>query len=94
MFCEGCRYTKGGVMLMDLLPHKALQLDIFTDQARVNRQDTLMKIMDTVNHGTARNTLRFAATGTRYAWATRREQCSPAYTTQWKDLPIVGMDRN
>jgi hypothetical protein len=34
-------------------------------------------------------TLRDAAGGITRAWSTRFHRRSPAYTTQWSDLPLV-----
>ena len=49
----------------------------------------LMAVMDSVNRRAGRGTLQLASAGTRNAWAMKRERMTPAYTTQWKELPVA-----
>ena len=49
--------------------------------------EILPKVMDNINFSMKAETVRFAASGTARSWKMRRELCSKAYTTSWKDLP-------
>lgn len=86
---DGYRYAKAGVILSDLQPFEHLQADLFADQQQTLRQQRLMQAMDTINDS-GKGRVFLAGQGLRNAgWAMRQEFLSPAYTTRWKDLPVV-----
>jgi DNA polymerase V len=89
MYRPGFHYQKCGVMLMDLSPTAYHRRDLFDarDQAR---QARLMHALDRLNadHG-ARTVHVGSFGGSRPAWAMRQQCCSPRYTTQWQELPVV-----
>ena len=72
-------------MLLDLCRAGAVQGDLFhaPDDARAQAR---MRAMDALNARVGRDTVVYAATGTRKAWAMRREFTSPRYSTQWEEL--------
>jgi DNA polymerase V len=45
-----------------------------------------MRAVDTLNRRFGRDTVTFAATGTRRAWKPRSTFRSPRYTTRWDEL--------
>jgi DNA polymerase V len=86
IFEPGRHYIKAGVQLFDLVPDQLLQGNLFEEGSGI-RQAPLMKVMDNINFSMKAETVRFAASGTARSWKMRRELCSKAYTTSWKDLP-------
>jgi DNA polymerase V len=57
------------------------------DQAR---QARLMRALDRLNADYGARTVHFGSFGgSRPAWAMRQQFCSPRYTTNWKELPVV-----
>jgi DNA polymerase V len=88
LFREGYRYKKAGVMLTALVPASQIQGDLFDHQDR-ERSHRLMRVLDRLNDHMGAGTLRYAAEGLTQRWRARFEQRSPAYTTNWRDLPVA-----
>lgn len=89
LWVNGYRYAKAGVMLADFYDPGVYQPGLFDEHLVIKESDQkLMQLMDTVNskHG---KTLWFASQGTKQEWGMKREMLSPAYTTNWQDLPVV-----
>lgn len=53
------------------------------------RSAALMHTMDRINARWGRGTLKPLATGLQQDWRMRRERLSPAWTTNWNELPVV-----
>jgi DNA polymerase V len=88
LYRPGYVYQKVGVMLLDLRPENAGQGELFAPpESTANRE--LMAALDTINHRWGRDTLRYAATGLARPWWLRQAKKSPAYTTDWGQLPVV-----
>ncbi len=86
----GFHYNKAGVMLLDLAPRRQVQRSLFTmtSDRDTERGQRLLKAVDAINRSGAGRVF-FAAEGLQRGWAMRRSCCSPAYTTRWRELPIV-----
>lgn len=65
--------------------------DFFADAARDDRRDRLMGARDAVNRRYGKDTLSPGVAGMRAprAWAMRRGNKSPSYTTSWAELPVA-----
>lgn len=85
---DGYRYKKAGVLLTALVPADEVQTGLFDqeDRTKVRR---LSATLDRLNAKLGADTLRFGATGQRQGWRTKFAHRSPAYTTNWRDLPLV-----
>ncbi len=88
LYWAGLRYKKAGVMLLNLSPAQQRQLDLL-HPGDDERSRLRMQVVDRVNAKLGKDTLRFAREGLHQPWQMRQEKRSPAYTTQWKDLPWV-----
>ena len=91
IFKPGIDYKKAGVLVDGLLPKTTHQADLFqttSEQERLHA-DTLMNTIEHINQRFGKSTMRLAAEGYARPWAMRQELKSPAYTTQWSDLPVV-----
>jgi DNA polymerase V len=89
LYRPGFHYQKCGVMLLDLSPATQVQADLF-DPRDWARQERLVRALDTLNADYGARTVRVGNHGgKRPAWAMRQAFCSPRYTTNWRELPIV-----
>ncbi len=88
IYRDGYRYKKAGVMLTGLVPVGQTQADLFDSHDR-RKAMRLMAALDSINDRWGAGTLQYAASGITNAWKTQFHRRSPAYTTQWSELPIV-----
>ncbi|MCK5526437.1 MAG: Y-family DNA polymerase [Candidatus Latescibacteria bacterium] len=90
IYREGFRYKKAGVMMHDLVPENRIQSDLF-DRVDRTRSGKLMRTLDDINAAMGPGTVKYAAAGVdpNPRWRTVAENRSPAYTTNWGQLPEV-----
>lgn len=89
IYRAGHRYKKAGIMLLALSPADRRQGGLF-DPGDGERSRTLMAALDVVNARMGWGTLRFGTEGFRQPWVMRQGNRSPAYTTRWGEVPVVG----
>lgn len=96
IYCQGFKYAKAGVMLLDLQPDSIIQgeLDLGGDDSLEDIADKarLMSALDAINKRYGRGTMKMASAGLdgdRRLWSMRQERRTPAYTTNWADIPIA-----
>ena len=90
IYKPGHRYLKAGVGLLDVCDRSFNQYDLF-HQGQSNRSDKVMRVLDNTNLKHGRNALFIGSEGVVQKWAMRQQYKSPAYTTQWSDIPVVRM---
>ncbi|MGB9701647.1 MAG: Y-family DNA polymerase [Candidatus Kapaibacteriota bacterium] len=90
IFRDGFYYQKVGVLLMDFVPTKNLQISLFDPPSRIN-QIIATELMDKMNKKYGSETLVYAAVGVKdkRRWAMKREKLSSHFTTQINNLPIA-----
>ena len=88
IYRPGFAYQKVGVVLLDLVGSGFELPGLFCSPRRDN--DALMAALDRINGRWGRDTLHSAATGFLRPWKNRQAMKSPAYTTSWAELPVVG----
>jgi len=90
MYRPGYDYAKAGVMLSDLVNGAAIQADFFASPSpdQDDRAARLMSVMDEINRR-SRTKVCSARQAGPAAYAMRKEHLSPAYTTDWRQLPKV-----
>lgn len=90
IYQEGYRYKKAGIMLSGLVEEKNRQLT-FKDLQDLDRDRRagLMQVVDRINNFYGRDTLHFASSGTTRSWDMKRRNISRAYTSRWKEIPVV-----
>ena len=89
IYREGYAYHKVGVMLTEISrPGLETQLDLFNPSSLINqeREQRLMKAVDTINIQMGRNTIRSSSAGTKQDWKMRQRWPSPKYSTRWDEL--------
>lgn len=88
---DGYSYKKAGVMLLDL--HKAAEVqETLFDAIDSPAAQARMQAVDRLNAKYGRDTVTFAATGSRQGWQLRSQFHSPRYTTSWNDLLATSKD--
>jgi DNA polymerase V len=88
IYLDGYRYKKAGVMCTALVPAGQVQPDLFDRQDRP-KSSRLMAALDAINDRWGAGTLAYASSGLMKAWQTQCHHRSPAYTTDWNELPVV-----
>ncbi|MDW7771610.1 MAG: Y-family DNA polymerase [Desulfobulbaceae bacterium] len=83
----GFAYRKAGVMLTGLAKTGMRQQHLFRPPLENN--GAVMEALDRINSRWGRNTVQYASSGLAKSWSMSRERKSPAYTTNWKELPVV-----
>ena len=85
LFRPGFHYKKAGVILLDIVPRNAIQMNLFSphDTAKSER---LMAAIDKINGGSNSGQIRLAAEGFGRNWRLRRERLSPCYSTDLKQI--------
>ena len=91
IYRPGYAYAKAGVMLVELSGRNLQPADLFADRDSAEKRSRLMKTMDAINRRYGRNTLGPGISGMtgRRVWSMRRGNKTPAYTTDWSELPIA-----
>lgn len=88
IWIDGRQYMKAGVSLDDFTPNSITQLTLFDDyQPRANSHK-LMSVLDGINQS-GMGSVWFAGQGIDTDWKMKREMLSPAWTTNWKDIPVA-----
>ena len=83
------RYQKAGVMLSDIAPAGIVQGDLFVDQVLPPNSAKLMSTLDQINLIMGKGTLKLVSDGIGQSWKMKTVNKSPAYTTNWSQLPEV-----
>ncbi len=89
IYRPGFDYQKAGVMLSELRPKHSIQGSLFAASDTTERSEALMFVMDQINNRWGRGTLKPSVTGLDQRWQMRRNQLSPAWTTDWNALPVA-----
>ncbi|MCC5451843.1 translesion error-prone DNA polymerase V subunit UmuC [Rheinheimera sp. UJ51] len=85
---DGYRYAKAGVMLSDFYDEGVYQPSLFEPTASYHADPSLMQTLDRYNQS-GKGKIWFASQGVKQSWAMKRQHLSPAYTTNWLQLPVV-----
>ncbi len=86
IYKPGYRYKKVGVCLSGIIPREYVQGNLFLPPPRWNK-GTLLKTFDAINRKYGKSTVFSGLVGTRVSeWELIKEDRSPRYTTQWREL--------
>lgn len=90
LYREGFDYAKAGVMLSDTVSDTQFQGDLFVSHtaSEGDRSTKLMSVVDDINR-MSRAKIGMAREMGEGSYAMRREHLSPAYTTDWAQIPKV-----
>lgn len=90
VYKRGVYYMRASVMLDELVSEGGQQQELFGYSDQDSKSAKLMTALDQINKKYQRGTIKLASEGLQNGWAIRRALKSPNYTTDWKDLPVVG----
>jgi DNA polymerase V len=91
IFSEGIKYKRAGVMLGEIIPDTRFQKTFF-DPVNRKKAQGLMKAVDEINGRMGKDMVKYAAVGIggkQQKWKTVFNRKSPAYTSDWNQLPMV-----
>lgn len=77
IFRDGFQYYKVAILFTELVPAHEKQMSLF-ETRDVNRLNTLMQTLDSINHTFGSGTLQYAAEGLQKPWLSKKEILSPA----------------
>jgi DNA polymerase V len=87
------QYAKAGVMLLDLTSSAVEQVELDLGESDSERDlNRLMLALDAVNDRWGRGTLKIGSAKFGKApkdWTMKQERRTPAYTTEWDDMPVA-----
>ena len=91
IYRPGFRYKKAGVMLTGLAPHGERQVGLFDQPEREERRERLNQVLDRIEaqFGCGAITVAAARRHKASAWPMKRSRLSPAYMTDWGELPLA-----
>ena len=85
LFRDGYRYKKAAVFLSGIEDKHGRQSDLF--RTRNPRKTAIMAAVDELTSKYGPGSVGCTPQRQLSSWAMRREQLSPCYTTQWRDVP-------
>lgn len=88
VYRPGYGYKKAGVMLTGLRLAGMRQQSLFF-RSEEEQSVPIMEAVDRINDTWGRDTLRYGCTGLRREWSSQRLMKSPAYTTDWGEIPVA-----
>ena len=90
IYRPGYRYRKAGIMLAGIVKQGYKQQDLFSPTIPVKEDKPLMTALDKINDKWGRSTIQYGMTeDTDKPWSMQQTRKSPAYTTNWQELPVV-----
>lgn len=81
-------YKRVGIILMQLMPQKDYQPDLFSS-VNYKKRTSLLKAVDTINGKFGKKAIQFGLPKAPGVWKQNRTRSSPNFTTMWTELPIV-----
>ncbi len=87
----GIAYHRAGIWLSNFSPADKLQTDLLgiVNTSQHDESRKLMQTLDSINEKFGRQAITYASTKLSTTWRPLQINKSPAYTTDWHNLPIV-----
>lgn len=80
-------YKKAGIILGGIVSSQARQLDLFEQENQNQKKEqALMKVVDQLNQQYGYRIIKTAAEGIEQSWKSKRDKCTPHYTTCWNEI--------
>jgi DNA polymerase V len=86
IYRNDCIYKRAGIIVSDIVPQSTIQLSVFDDIKKIEKQSALMSAVDKINGKYGRMNVRLASSGFGKRLHLRQERLSPCYTTRISDL--------
>ncbi|MEP7263495.1 MAG: Y-family DNA polymerase [Bacteroidota bacterium] len=88
IYAEGYNFLKVGVNVGEIVPEENVQIGLFDETDR-DKNNKVMKALDTINNIYGRDTVRLAVQGFEKKWKMRQARLSNRYTTNINQLLTV-----
>ncbi len=93
IFQQGLMYKKVGITFEGLVSRHAYQLDLFTEKnGNEEKERAIMQVVDQLNLQYGRKIVKTAAEGIEQPWKSKREKCTPHYTTCWDEILTISVE--
>lgn len=89
IYRPGYSYKKAGVILSEISPAGVSQAQLFADTLASGKSSKLMGVMDGINLRMGKGAIKLASDGVAQSWRMNRGSMTPAYTSNWDELPVV-----
>ncbi|PZM81439.1 MAG: DNA polymerase V subunit UmuC [Candidatus Melainabacteria bacterium] len=89
VYQKGYSYQKASVSFGKVQPKEGRQISLFAPSGAEEKSEKMMKALDAANSRWGRGTIFLAAEGIEKPWQMKAEHKSPAYVSDWNDLPRV-----
>ena len=91
IYRPGFRYRKAGILLAGIVKHGFKQQDLFSPVIPAREDNKpLMAALDKINEKWGRRSIQYGMTAQEEKpWSMQQTRRSPAYTTNWHELPVV-----
>lgn len=93
LYQKGFSFKKTGIMASDLRNNNFLQTNLFADTEDALRRESLMRIVDKINHKMGKSTVQFctAMRTEKKDWGLKSEFISPCFTTAWSEILTINV---
>lgn len=88
IYQPGFSYKKAGVVFYNLVPANQVQLSLIAE-SDLELKEQCTNLVDKINQSLGSNTLFWASMGIERSWKGKSTNRSPAYTSDWNELPLV-----
>lgn len=92
LYRKGYLYKKSGIVVSEIIPEEGLQPGLWENANRIKNRK-LLEVIDRINRKAGADQVKFAVEGSDEGWKMRQENLSPHYTTRWKDILVVNLDK-
>jgi len=89
IYQKGYSYQKAAVSFSKVQPKEGRQISLFAPSGAEEKSEKMMKALDAANTRWGRGTVFLAAEGIEKPWQMKAEYKSPAYTSNWNEIPTV-----
>jgi DNA polymerase V len=93
VYQKGYSYQKASVSFGKVQPKEGRQISLFAPSGAEEKSEKMMKALDAANSKWGRGTIFLAAEGIEKPWQMKAEHKSPAYTSNWNELPVAKTGR-
>ena len=89
LYRSGRVYKSSGITLYGVIGRTQFETEDFFLEKADPKKKKLLDSIDKLNQLLGKGSVKFASEGIKKKWIMKRNMKSPAYTTSWKEIPVV-----
>jgi len=89
VYKPGYAYQKASITLGKVMPREGRQISLFSVTEENEKSEKMMKALDATNARFGRGTIFLAGEGIDQSWQMKAEHKTPAYVSDWDEIPRV-----